>query len=489
MPSDDRPAPDAAGAAPPAASATPSDSTDTGLLDPIWAATPVAAATSDHTLVAALLEVETALVAALADHGVVDRTAVDALARVDAAELDPARIAQDGLQAGNPVVPFLAQLRSRVAALDPDAVGAVHYGATSQDMLDTAMMLVAARAARQMETDLARIAAALAGLADTHRHTVMPARTLTQHAVPSTFGLKAARWLDGVIASQARLAQTRHTLPAQLGGAAGTLASLSTVTSGTEAAAVSDAFADRLGLARPTLPWHTTRSPVTGLGDALTAVVDAAATIAADVATGSRTEIGELSEPSGGSSSAMPHKQNPVRSVLITSAHLQTGPLAGILHTAAAAVDERPDGAWHAEWPTLVRLLRLAGGTSYHGADLAEGLHVHPDRMRANTARTGGLLVSERLLTELGPQLGSDTVRDLIDRAGAGADLRELLIHALTENPDALDTTADPETRADELLDPRNYTGAAGPFIDRVLDAYRTPIPHATAAPDPAKET
>lgn len=488
MPSSDHPAPDSARTPQRASAAAPSDRVDAGLLDPVWAATPAAQLTDDGALVAAMLEAEAALVAALADREVVARPAADALARVDAADLDPAQIAQDGLQAGNPVVPFLAQLRSRVAAIDPDGVGAVHYGATSQDILDTAIMLVATRAARQMETDLARIAMALAGLADTHRHTVMPARTLTQHAVPTTFGLKAARWLDGVVACHRRLTQIRKTLPAQLGGAAGTLASLSTVTSGPDAAAVADAFADRLGLAGPTLPWHTTRTPITRLGDALATAVDAIATVAADVATGSRTEIGELSEPSGGSSSAMPHKQNPVRSVLITSAHIQAGPLAGILHTAAAAADERPDGAWHAEWPTLVRLLRLAGGVAHHGAYLAEGLQVHPDRMRANTAVTGGLLVSERLLTELGPQLGSDTVRDLIGRAGAGADLRGLLIDTLTENRDALGT-ADPETRADELLDPGHYTGAADEFIDRALDTYRAHIPHSASSPDPAKET
>lgn len=435
-----------------------------------------------------MLEAEIALAVALADHGIASSSAVDAIAAVDVSALDPARIASGGLQAGNPVVPFLAELRSRVAAIDLDAVGAVHYGATSQDILDTAMMLVASRATAQIETDLARVSVAVAGLADDHRDTVMPARTLTQHAVPTTFGLKAARWLDGMIESYRRLDSLRHALPAQLGGAAGTLASLATVTSAPAALAVADTFADRLDLARPTLPWHTTRAPVTELGDALAAVVDAVATMAADVATGCRTEIGELSESSGGSSSAMPQKQNPVRSVLIASAHVQTGPLAGTLHASAAPADERPDGVWHAEWPTLVRLLRLTGGATGHGADLAEGLQVHPDRMRANTSLTDGLIVSERLLTELGPQLGSDTVRDLVARAGAGADLRGLLIDALARNRDALGTTADPETRADDLLDPRRYTGAADGFVDRTLDTYRAHIPHAAPPTDP-KET
>ncbi len=453
--------------------ASPQACCDAGLLDPVWATTPVAELTSDTAVVAAMLEAEAALAAALADRGIVAGSAADAIAAVDASAFDPARIAQGGLQAGNPVVPFLAELRQRVAGIDPDAVGAIHYGATSQDILDTALMLVASRATAQIEADLARIGTALAGLADSHRNTVMPARTLTQHAVPTTFGLKAARWLDGVVDSYRRLGDARQGLPAQLGGAAGTLASLVTMTSAETAVAVADRFADRLGLVRPTLPWHTNRAVITALGDTLAAIVDAVATMAADTATGSRTEIGELTEPSGGSSSAMPQKHNPVRSVLINSTHLQSGPLAGILHAAAAPVDERPDGAWHAEWPTLVRLVRLAGGAVHHGADLAEGLQVHPDRMQANTDDTGGLLVSERLLTELGPTLGTDTVRDLVRRAGTGADLRGLLIDALSRNPAALGEAGAAEARADELLDPSRYTGASDPFIDRVLEAYR----------------
>jgi 3-carboxy-cis,cis-muconate cycloisomerase len=450
---------------------------DAGLLDPAWATTPVADLTSDAAVVAAMLQTEVALAAGLADHGIVAGSAVDAIAAVDVSDLDPARIAQGGLQAGNPVVPFLTDLRGRVADIDPDAVSAVHCGATSQDILDTALMLVASRTATQIEADLERIGAALARLADGHRGTVLPARTLTQHAVPMTFGLKAARWLDGVLDGYRRLDDVRSGLPAQFGGAAGTLASLATATSAETAAAVADTFADRLGVARPGLPWHTNRSPITALGDALAAVVDAVATVAADVATGSRTEIGELTEPSGGSSSAMPQKHNPVRSVLINSAHTQTGPLAGILHSAAAPVDERPAGAWHAEWPTLVRLVRLAGGAAHHGADLAEGLQVHPDRMRANTDTTGGLIVSERLLTELSSTLGTDTVRDLVRRAGAGADLRGLLTDALARNPGALGDTGDAESRADELLDPTRYTGASDVFIDRVLDVYRAHMP------------
>ena len=209
----------------------------------------------------------------------------------------------------------------------------------------------------------------------------------------------------------------------------------------------------------PDAPWHTTRWPVTELGDALVQAVDALGVIAGDVATLSRTEIGELAEGSGGGSSAMPQKRNPARSVLIRSAALRAPQLGATLHTAAAlAVDERPDGAWHAEWPTLRELLRVARGAAGNAEQLLAGLTIDADAVARNLALSGGLIVAERLSLELTPVLGAERVAELIAAAGAGADLAELL-------------TAEPALRdldVSALLDPAHYTGLAAQLVDRI---------------------
>ena len=240
----------------------------------------------------------------------------------------------------------------------------------------------------------------------------MVARSLAQHSLPSTFGLRAANWLDGLGQAADRLAAAVADLPVQWGGAAGTLASLSghvdrahrAGTLGPEVTAFTlvEDLAAELGLAAPAGPWDTNRMAVTGVAAALADVVAACGKIANDVLTSARIENGELGEPLAagrGGSSAMPHKQNPVLSVLIRSAALSAPGLAARVYTAAgAADDERPDGAWHAEWPALRRLLRVAGGTAALTRELVSGLRVHEDRMRRNLELTGPLLVSEPIM-------------------------------------------------------------------------------------------
>jgi 3-carboxy-cis,cis-muconate cycloisomerase len=298
--------------------------------------------------------------------------------------LDPSEVEA----AGNPVLPLVSALRARVS-------GPVHTGLTSQDVLDTALMLLARGVLTRVSGDLERVAAALARLADEHRASVMAGRTLTQFAVPITFGLKAARWLAGVLDSLGELEVVSRNLPVQCGGAAGTLARVES-----DPLAAASAFAGFLGLVWPGMPWHTYRAPVTRLGDALVRACDALGVMAADLLTLGRPEIDEVREGAvagRGGSSTMPHKRNPVLSVLVNSAALQAPQLGAQLHLCAArAVDERPDGAWHAEWPSLRSLLEIAVVVASQAAELVEGLEVHADVMARRASEAAGELLAER---------------------------------------------------------------------------------------------
>ncbi|MBD3942252.1 adenylosuccinate lyase [Microbacterium sp. NEAU-LLC] len=371
--------------------------------------------------------------------------------------VDPSALAAAAVAGGNPVIPLVAMLRER---LPRDARVWLHRGATSQDILDTALMLVARDAASRVVASLAHAEVSLRSLARSRRDEVAAARTLTQHAVPTTVGLRAAGWLRGVARARAHLDEVRRRLPAQLGGAAGTLASFAEIAGEDAAAELPGRFAAELGLAAPDAPWHTERWPVTELGDALVQVIDAVGKIAGDVATLSRTEIGELAEGAGGGSSAMPQKRNPAASVLIRSAALRAPQLGATLHLASAlAVDERPDGAWHAEWPTLRELLRLALGASAHAADLVAGLHFDTDAVARNLAATDGLIVAERLSLVLGSARAAELVASggsLPDRL---ADLPEVAALAAERGVPVPEVVVD-------LLDPARYTGLAGNLVD-----------------------
>jgi 3-carboxy-cis,cis-muconate cycloisomerase len=381
-----------------------------------------------------MLDAEVALTRALAVLGQAPSSAVQALTEAARPErFDVRALALRARAGGNPVIPLVADLR---AAVGEHAAAYVHRGATSQDVLDTAAMLVAASTVQVLCDDLIAVARQLARLAREHRDTPMAGRTLTQHAVPTTFGLKAVGWRSLVLDAHERLAAVR--LPAQLGGAAGTLAAFGDVPSGSLLAA----FAREAGLAEPLLPWHTLRTPIADLAGALAFTAGALGKLAADVLVLSRTEISEVTDTSGGGSSAMPHKSNPVRATLIAAAARQVPALAGVLFGSMTAEDERPSGAWHAEWQTLREALRLVGGAAENAAQLTANLRVHPERMRANLDLTQGLIVSERLIAELG-------------RAEAAA--------LVKQGP--LSAAVDPA-----LLDPTTYLGAATELTDRALD-------------------
>ncbi|MDF2827610.1 MAG: 3-carboxy-cis,cis-muconate cycloisomerase [Mycobacterium sp.] len=351
---------------------------------------------SDEAFLAAMVAVERAWLGCLVDAGIAP---VDARADPSVADGDAEEIARRADVDGNPVSALVAILRDRS---DPTTARWLHRGLTSQDVLDTALIICVRDVLIRVGVECAAQIRALADLAERHRGTPALARTLTQAALPSTMGAKIARWLDGVLDAAEPLADLRMSLPVQVGGAVGTLAATTELAGSVDGAlALSDALADELILA-PTAPWHTTRSPVTRIGDALVTCCDAWGHIAADVATGSRPELGELAEGSGGGSSTMPHKNNPVRSVLIRRAALTAGPLGATLHTASAgSVDERSDGAWHAEWATLRALARRTVVAAAHTSDLVSGLRIDEARAAANLAAADGLLAEQRTMSEL----------------------------------------------------------------------------------------
>lgn len=443
------------------------------LFSPGWSGSAVAEATADTAFLQAMLDVEVALAEAQASLGVIPPAHAVVIRRSAVASrfsvTDLADRAPDG---GNAVIPLVADLRALVDDAEPGAGTSVHVGATSQDIIDSALVLMARRASALILEDLARASAAAAALASSHRDTLMAGRTLTQHATPITFGLKAARWLDGLTQASADLRRERSRLPVQLGGASGTLAASATPIGPDVALAVVDALASRLDLVAPALPWHTQRLPVTRLGDALSGCASVLGSIAADISFLSRTEIAEVSEAvveGRGGSSAMPQKRNPVASVLITAASSSAAGLSAELHRAAISTDERPPGAWHTEWAVLRDLLRSAGGAAALAATLLEGLAVDVDRMAANLELTHGLVLAERLSVELGPVIGAAGVRDIVRAAGATGDLAEHL-RALRHQGLPGGRLDDVEVR--RLLDPAGYLGATQQFIDRALAAH-----------------
>lgn len=366
-----------------------------GLLEP--GAHRAAGLVDDAALLAALRAVEIAWLHALADSGVLDAgDAARTAERLATADLDVVALARDAEGAGNPVVPLVKALRASVG--DDRLARWVHRGLTSQDVLDTALVLLARGALDRVADELHTASDALATLAARHRDDVMPGRTLTQHAVPVTFGLTAAQWLAGVLDALDAVRRVRAGLPVQCGGAAGTLALVGEFAP--DPLVVARTFAAELGLRWPGLPWHTRRRPITDVGDALVGVCDVLGVVAADVTLLGRPEIGEVREgaaPGRGGSSTMPHKQNPVLSVLVRAAALQAPQLGATLHAAAAqAVDQRPDGAWHAEWPAMRRLLDLTTTAASQAAELVSGLRVDVTALRAHAEGAADDLLAER---------------------------------------------------------------------------------------------
>jgi len=432
--------------------------------------------TSDRAWLQAMLDTEAALARALERAGLADPGAGEAVtAAARAGDFDPAELGRQAALTGNPVPALVRELSRR---LPPGPAAAVHRGATSQDIIDTAAMLLARDAFAVISADLAASAAAAAGLAAAHRDTVMIGRTLLQQAVPVTFGLVAAGWLTGLDEARAALDRVAAgRLAVQFGGAAGTLAPLGSA--GPEVAAL---LAAELGLAAPVLPWHTQRLRVTEIGAACAGAAGVLGKIARDVTLLAQSEVAEVQEGGGagrGGSSAMPHKRNPVGSIAVLGCTKQVPGLLATLVAAAEQELQRAAGAWHAEWEPLAGLLRLTGSAASWAADLLGGLEPDPARMRHNLAAARGFPLAENVAALLAPAMGRIAAHDLLAAASAraaasGAALRE----ALAEPPEADRIAAAGITagQLDAALDPARYLGAAGEFVSAALAAHASLI-------------
>jgi 3-carboxy-cis,cis-muconate cycloisomerase len=443
----------------------------------------------DTAWLQAMLDTEAGLARALERAGLTPAGSGAAVtAAAQAKNFDPNELGGFAALTGNPV-PGLARALARL--VPPAAAGVVHRGATSQDILDTAAMLLAKRAIAVIDADLARVAGAAAGLADAHRTSIMIGRTLLQQAVPVTFGLIAAGWLTSLDEARDGLAGVvSQRLAVQFGGAAGTLASL-----GDAGPRVALLLAEELGLALPVLPWHTDRLRIIDLGTVLARVAAALGKIARDVTLLAQSEVGEVSEGSGteqrgpeqqgsaaprrGGSSAMPHKRNPVAAIALLGCTRQ---VPGLLATLAAAAEQelqRAAGAWHAEWEPLTALLRLTGSASSWAADLLPGLVVDTSRMAANLAATKGLPLAEHVSSLLAGVLGGAQAHDLVAEAGAratsaGIPLRDVLL-AVPKLEERLSSAGITAEQIDSALEPSGYLGAAGAFVAAALDAHKAP--------------
>ncbi len=459
---------------------------DAGLLNPLGHGSRAAELTSDAAWLQGMVDVELALTHALIDARLVPEwmsAVCDALA--DAGQFNLAAIAAEGRGGGNPVIPLVKHMSAAAEIVRPGASDHIHVGATSQDVLDTAAVVIAHRVTSDVSAQLTAFAATLATLADQHRETVMAGRTLGQQASPTSFGFVAAGWLNAVVGVLERLHTVRRTLPVQLGGAVGNLAVLTEIarlrrpdaTPESTVDTALDSFALRLGLALPALSWHTNRMVISDLAATLAAAAGVVGTFALDITVLSRTEIAEVSERlerGDGGSSAMPHKHNPVTAVLITAAAKQIPGLVATLFGSMLAEDQRPSGSWHAEWQSLRMLERLTVSAVTGAASLVERLEISPERMHANLELTDGLVFSERVTTMLAEALGKTTAFDLVQRASEESFATSRPLQVVLSG--FLATDGHDDTLRSQIwaaFDVNGDLGQSGAGINRVLERYR----------------
>jgi 3-carboxy-cis,cis-muconate cycloisomerase len=406
-------------------------------------------AVSGRAWLQAMLDAERAYAAAAAQAGVIPSDVAERIAAAcDADRFDVAEIAVEGRRVANPAEPLVRALRKEVGG---DDARYVHWGAASQDVVDTAAMLVARRALDLILGELDAVASECAALADRHRGTIVAARTLLQQAVPTTFGLKAAAWLVGVVEARAVLASVRRDrLAVQLGGAGGTLAAL-----GERGPDVMRFLAEELELAEPVIPWHAVRGRVAELGAALDLAAGACAKIALDVTLLAQTEVAEVSTGDDGRSSTMPQKRNPASALLALACARHVRAEAGVLTASVVQEHERAVGAWQAEWEALSGAMAFAGGAATGTRATLEGLRVDEERMRSNL---GEPALSERAAFMLAERVGLPEAQQAVS---SGPSVREVLAEHLSP------------AEVDSALDPSGYLGSADVFVDRALELYR----------------
>lgn len=414
----------------------------------------------------AMLDVEAALAEAEAAIGVIPRAAarsIRACARVEL--LDESLIESDAQRDGNAAIPLIRQLTARVSASDPDAARYVHWGATSQDIIDTALVLQLRAAVPPLVADFFRAADAAAGHAERHVKTMMVGRTWLQQATPITFGLKAAGWCDALDRAAERLESAfTDASVLQFGGASGTLAAL-----GDRGPAVAAGLGQTLDLPVPPIPWHSHRERLASLACALGVATGTAGKIGRDLGLLAQTEVGEAQEPDSdaGGSSSMPHKRNPVRATVAIAAALRTPGLVSTILSAMLQEHERGLGGWQAEWDTIPELVTTAGQAAAAIAGALEALVVDPSRMRANLDMTGGLILTESVAMRLAAQIGKREAHAAVKRAARRAVGGESFVDALADDPTV--SAVLNRSDLDQALSPDDYLGSTEAFVANVL--------------------
>ncbi|MGM4923360.1 3-carboxy-cis,cis-muconate cycloisomerase [Tardiphaga sp. 804_B3_N1_9] len=442
------------------------------LLAPLLSSRAMRAVCDDTAHLQHMLDFEAALARAEAAVGVIPASAVTAIeAACKADQFDLAALADAATRSGNLAIPLVKTLTAKVAKADTEAARYVHWGATSQDVIDSATMLGLRAAIDSLLADLDRAIAGFAALAVKHRNTAVVARTWLQHALPMPFGLKLAEYASALHRSRLRLKRLRaEGLALQFGGAAGTLAAL-----GDKGLVVAEQLAKELQLPLPDAPWHTHRDRIAEVASVLAILSGSCGKIARDVSLMMQTDVGEAFEPSGegrGGSSTMPHKRNPVASASALGAATMAPNLAATIFAAQIQDHERSAGPWHAEWPTLPTLLLVTSGALAAVVDIAEGLEVDAERMLLNLDTTHGLIMAEAVTFALAEKLGKSDAHHLVEAATK---------RAVAEKKHLRDVlTADPKVSAQlnaaaiaKLFEPMDYQGVSQALIDRQLASLR----------------
>jgi 3-carboxy-cis,cis-muconate cycloisomerase len=444
------------------------------LFDPLFGSPAMREVFCDEARIQRMLDFEAALARAEASCGVIPVVAAQKIAsKCNVQLIDFHALAAATSDSVNPAIPLVKQLTSLVAKEDADAARYVHWGGTSQDANDTGLVLQLRQAFDILENDLAALCNGLAQLAQKHRSTPIAGRTLMQHALPTTFGVKVAGWLDAMTRHRRRFVETRkRVLVLQFGGAVGTLAALRE-----KGLPVAEALAAELQLELPAMPWHTQRDRMAETATTLGLCVGTLGKMARDISLHMQTEIAEVSEPAGegrGGSSSMPHKRNPVSAMIVLSAATRIPGLVSTMLSAMVQEDERGVGNWHAEWETLPEIVRLTAGALHQMATIVPHLEINTANMTRNLDATNGLIFAEAVAIAMAAHIGKSAAHALVDEASkrvreSGKHLRAVL----AENSKFKHQLSSAEL--DRLFDPKKYLGASEECVDRVIDASRVP--------------
>jgi 3-carboxy-cis,cis-muconate cycloisomerase len=438
------------------------------LLAPMLSSAAMRAVCDDLAYLQCMLDFEAALARAEATAGIIPAGSAEAIARAcKASAFDLPALAEASTRSGNLAIPLVKALTAEVAKADREAARYVHWGATSQDVIDTAAMLTLRAGIEALLDDIDRAVAGFARLAQQYRNTAVVARTWLQHALPMPFGLKLAEYAAALHRSRIRLRHIRRDgLALQFGGAAGTLAAL-----GDNGLKVAEQLSGILQLPLPDAPWHAHRDRIAEAASVLTIVTGTCGKIARDVQLMMQTDVAEAFEPSGegrGGSSTMPHKRNPVAAASALAAALMAPNLAATIFAAQVGDHERSAGPWHAEWPTLPSLLLVTSGALAAIVEIAEGLEVDPARMRANLETTGGLIMAEAVTFALAEKIGKSEAHHLVEAASKRAVAEKKSLRAILEKDSDVTAHLDSE-RIAQLLEPMAYQGVSQALIDRLL--------------------